>query len=101
LGNYKKKGWQGGGEELAGSVQFEFRISQGVIPKRPRFYQRAEGSPMTRNVVAGDPSLRLKNGCTQDDASDDDQRCPLKFKLHHYQLVSRVDWPYKESYCVQ
>jgi hypothetical protein len=40
----------------------------GVIPKRPRFYQRAEGSPVAHSVVAGDPSFRLKNGCAQDDA---------------------------------
>jgi hypothetical protein len=30
----------------------ELRISQGVIPKSPRFYQRAEGSPMAHSVVA-------------------------------------------------
>jgi hypothetical protein len=36
-----------------------------VIPKRPRSYQRAEGSPMVHGVVAGDPSLpeeRLRSG---------------------------------------
>ena len=46
----------------------------GVIPKSPRFYQRAEGSPVARSVGAGDPfalplragtSLRLKNGYAQ------------------------------------
>jgi len=54
--------------------QFEFLISQGIIPKSPRFYQRVEGSPVAYSVVAGDPfavrlragsSLRLKNGYAQ------------------------------------
>ena len=38
----------------------------------PRFYQRAEGSPVAHSVVEGDPSLRLKTGCAQDDAIDDE-----------------------------
>jgi len=54
-----------------GSAQFELCISQGVIPKSPRFYQRAEGSPVAHSVVAGDPWLRLKNGYPQDDAIDE------------------------------
>jgi len=33
-------------------AQFELCISQGVIPKSPRFYQRAEGSPVAHSVVA-------------------------------------------------
>src|ERR1700733_7027287 len=37
-------------------AQFELRISQGVIPKSPRFYQRAEGSPLPHSVVAKMPS---------------------------------------------
>ena len=56
----------------AAVAQSEFRISRGVIPKRPRFYERAEGSPVAHSVVAGDPSLRLKNGYVQDDAIDDE-----------------------------
>ena len=67
-------------------AQFELRISQGVIPKSPCFYQRAEGSPVARSVVAGDPSLRLKNGYAQDDAIDE-RRCHQKFKLTHYRLL--------------
>jgi len=59
-------------DRVLGSAQFEFRISRGVIPKRPRFYERPEGSPVAHNVVAGDPSLRLKNGYVQDDAFDND-----------------------------
>jgi hypothetical protein len=51
-------------------AQFEFQVSRGVIPKCPRFYKRAEGSPVANGVEAGDPSLRLKNGCAQDDAID-------------------------------
>jgi len=39
---------------------------------------------VAHSVVAGDPSLRLKNGSGQDDASDDERRCHLKFKLSHY-----------------
>jgi len=58
-------------------------MSQGVIPKSPRSYQRAEGSPVARSVVTGDPSLRLKNGCAQDDAIDE-RRCHQKFKMSHY-----------------
>jgi len=46
--------------------QFEFRISRGVIPKGSRFYERAKGSPGARSAVAGDPSLRLKNGYADD-----------------------------------
>jgi hypothetical protein len=38
-----------------------------IIPKVPRFLQRAEGSPCPQTVRAGDPSLRLKNGYAQDD----------------------------------
>jgi hypothetical protein len=60
-------------------AQFELCISQGVIPKRPRLYQRAEGSPVAHGVVAGDPSLRLKNGFAQDDAIDE-RRCHQKFQ---------------------
>ena len=36
-------------------------------PEGPRFHQRAEGSP-AQHFVQGDPSLRLKNGSTRDDA---------------------------------
>jgi hypothetical protein len=52
-------------------AQFELYISQGVIPKRPRSHQRAEGSPVAHSVAAGDPSLRLNNGFAQDDAIDE------------------------------
>jgi hypothetical protein len=58
------------GRSLSVVAQFEICISQGVIPKSPRFYQRVEGSPVAHSVVAGDPSLRLKNGSAQDDAID-------------------------------
>jgi hypothetical protein len=66
------KGSQAEGQTREGGVaQFELYISQGVIPKNPRFCQRAEGSPVAHSVVAGDPSLRLKNGYVQDDAIDE------------------------------
>ncbi len=43
--------------------QFEFLISQGIIPKSPRFYQRVEGSPVAYSVVAGGPfAVRLRAG---------------------------------------
>jgi hypothetical protein len=53
--------------------QFELCMSHCVIPKRPRFYQRAEGSPVAHSVVAGAPFdfaqgrlfVRLKNGYAQ------------------------------------
>ena len=65
-------------------AQFELYISQGVIPKSPRFYQRAEGSPVAHRVVAGDPSLRLKNGYAQD---DDIETSPEFMLLRHRRLV--------------
>jgi hypothetical protein len=49
-------------------MKFFSNFTQGVIPKRPRCYQRAEGSPVAHNILVGDPSLRLKNGFAQDDA---------------------------------
>jgi len=55
-------------------------MSQGVIPKSPRFYQRAEGSPVAHSVVTGDSSLRLKKGYAQDDAIDE-RRCHQQFKM--------------------
>ena len=64
-------------------AQFEICISQGVIPKSPRFYQRVEGSPVAHSVGAGDPSLRLKNGSAQDDVIDG-LRCHQKLKMSHY-----------------
>jgi len=67
-------------------------MSQGVIPKSPRSYQRAEGSPVARRVVAGDPSLRLKNGCAQDDAIDE-RRCHQKFKMSHHHRSAHLDAP--------
>jgi len=68
-------------------AQFELCISQGVIPKSPRFYQRAEGSPVAHSVVAGDPWLRLKNGYAQDDASTSE-----KFKMSHYPPPGCIDF---------
>jgi len=61
-------------------------MSQGVIPKSPRFYQRAEGSPVAQSLVEGDPSLRLKIGYAQDDAIDQ-RRCHQKFKMSHYRVL--------------
>jgi hypothetical protein len=63
-------------------AQFELYTSQGVIPQSPRFYQRAEGSPVAHSVVAGNPSLRLKNGYARDDAIDE-RRGHQKFKMSH------------------
>jgi len=40
-------------------AQFEFRISQGVIPKRPRFYQRAEESPKAQTHPEQPAPLRI------------------------------------------
>jgi hypothetical protein len=53
----------------------------GVIPKRPRFYQRAEGSLPAHSIVAGDPSLRLKTGYAQDDATEAERIYEKKPKL--------------------
>jgi len=47
---------------------------------RPRFYQRAEGSPVAHRVVAGDPSLRLKNGYAQDDARSPEPKMPSEIR---------------------
>ncbi len=74
-------------------AQFELLPSRGVIPKRPRFYQRAEGSPIAHCFVAGDTSLRLKNGCARDDAIDeakDSFRTPFSTLLTSRQLSSRI-----------
>jgi len=38
---------------------------------------------VAHSVVAGDPSLRLKNGYAQDDGIDE-RRCHQKFKMSHY-----------------
>src|SRR5579884_777455 len=54
----------------------------GVIPKRPRSCQRAEGSPRAHNVVVGDPSLRLKYGYAQDDAIHERGPDPLLWRRH-------------------
>ena len=73
-------------------VQFELCISHGVIPKSPRFSQPAEASP-GHSVVAGDPSLRLKNGYAQHDAIDE-RACHQNFKLHPcWDLVIGVQNP--------
>ena len=47
--------------------------------KCPRFYQRAEGSPIAHSIPAGDPSLRLKNGFAQDDAAEEEEEEERKF----------------------
>jgi hypothetical protein len=39
---------------------------------------------MAYSVVAGDPSLRLKNGHAQDDATEEEQDFDQKFKLSHH-----------------
>jgi hypothetical protein len=40
-------------EEVSTLLAFlaKFRLSRGVIPKCPRFYERAEGSPVARFIV--------------------------------------------------
>ncbi len=53
---------------------------------------------MAHSVVAGDPSLRLKNGYAQDDAIDE-RRCHQKFKLHRC-FVSCDSEP-SSSFCYQ
>ena len=57
-------------------------------PKGPRFYQWAEGSPLRRSLLAGDPSLRLKNGYARDDASR--RRLDSKWSRYPNQLTVRV-----------
>jgi len=44
--------------------------SIGRHPEAPRFHQRGKGSRASRSRCARDPSLRRKNGCAQDDASE-------------------------------
>jgi hypothetical protein len=43
-------------------------------PEAPASCQRAEGSPVAQSILAGDPSLRLNNGCAQDDAMGEKRR---------------------------
>jgi len=57
--------------------------SDDVIPKRGALQPR-EGSPAHTAQLAGDPSLRLKNGYAQDDAGllsgpDEGQTAPLPY----------------------
>ena len=48
----------------------EFSSNADGHPEGPRFCQRAEGSLTKRySRLAGDPSLRLKNGSVQDDSA--------------------------------
>ena len=61
--------------------------SQRRHPEGPRFHQRAEGSPVARSLVAGDPSLRLKNGCAQDDAVTG-TATRSGFKLRHSSMAN-------------
>jgi hypothetical protein len=66
--------------------QFEFLNLRGVIPKSPRFYQRAEDLSGGTQHGSGDPSLRTRNGYAQDDAIDE-RRCLQKFGPTHYRSM--------------
>ena len=57
------------------------RFLRGVIPK-PGAVQPGEGSPVDRRVRVGDPSLRLKSGCAQDDAANQKE-----FEMSHYPIM--------------
>jgi hypothetical protein len=54
-------------------------VPLGVIPKPRVFTSGGEGYPFTPRCGQGDPSLRLKNGCAQDDPS---QKYPLRSVAH-------------------
>jgi hypothetical protein len=57
------------GKELSVVAQFEpVLFLRGVIPK-PGAVQPGEGPPIDRRMHAGDPSLHLKSGSAQDDAT--------------------------------
>jgi hypothetical protein len=47
---------------------------------------------VAHSVVAGDPSLRLKNGYAQDDAIDE-RGCHRKFKMSHCETCSVLVYP--------
>jgi hypothetical protein len=70
--------------EIISSVVAQFescRCLRGVFPK-PGAVQPGEGSPIDRRMRVGDPSLRPKSGCAQDDAVHQ-----KKSKLSHYHLL--------------
>ncbi len=50
----------------SGEKQLKFEVS-GRHSEGPRFYQRAEESPVSQQMGARDPSLRLESGYAQDD----------------------------------
>jgi hypothetical protein len=53
-------------------------------PEEPAFFASGPRDLRSRTaLLAGDPSLRLKNGYAQDDAIDE-SRCHQKFKMTHY-----------------
>ena len=54
-------------EIATGRESLSLVIMKDVIPKSPRFYQRAEGSPVAQRR-SGDRSLRLKNGYAREPA---------------------------------
>jgi len=49
---------------------------RGVIP-RPNAVQSGEGYPIDGDMRPGDPSLRLKSGSAQDDATNGNSSWPL------------------------
>jgi hypothetical protein len=60
-------------------------------PEVPALSPAGEGSPVAHSIVAGDPSLRLKNGYAQDDAAEAEQRYDKKAKLSHYRQAQWID----------
>jgi hypothetical protein len=57
-------------DPLRGWNQFQ-TVSWRRHPEGPRFYQRAEGSRVHTHHAVRDPSLRLKNGSSRDDAAEE------------------------------
>jgi hypothetical protein len=56
-------------EEVLNSAQFGILVCFGVIWKGSCFTSGPKGSPLRCSRLAGDPSLRLKNGSAQNDAT--------------------------------
>src|SRR2546423_9999508 len=52
---------------IPGGVSLNSELHKALSPEEPAFLP-AERCPIAQSAVAGDPSLRLKNGYAQDDA---------------------------------
>ena len=69
-------------------MRFEFDRKAQRHPEGPRFIQRAEGSPC-HIPLPGDPSFRLKNGFTRDDAHPgaESANCATTYRAQRHEPI--------------